>query len=137
MASLLVPNFLQMYFLTVDTADGRYVMPMRYTWIAIGLTALCNGCSCSPTSIAPARIPNGGRTLSIAVSSTNDQRIVAATETGGLFRTFDGGESWQHLDGLPNYMTVDVAIAATSQSTIIATTRSQYRTTNDGGIPIH
>jgi len=98
------------------------------------LTALCNGCQCSPTSIAPARIPNGGRTVSLAVSSTNDQRIVAATETGGLFRTYDGGKSWQHLGGLPTYMTRDVAIAATSNNTIITTTLSQYRAINDGGI---
>ncbi len=33
--------------------------------------------------------------------------MVVASETGGLFRTFDGGISWQHLD-LPNYKTIDV-----------------------------
>ena len=60
--------------------------------------------------------------------------MVVATETGGLFRTFDGGNSWQHLDGLPNFKTIDVAIASLAPDTIIATTQPQYRTLNDGGI---
>jgi photosystem II stability/assembly factor-like uncharacterized protein len=59
---------------------------------------------------------------------------VVATETGGLFRTFDGGASWQHLDGLPNFKTIDVAIASLNPNIIIATTQSQYRAVNDGGI---
>jgi photosystem II stability/assembly factor-like uncharacterized protein len=60
--------------------------------------------------------------------------MVVATETGGLFRTFDGGQSWQHLEGLPNYMTRDVAIASLDPNTIIATTLPLFRAVNDGGI---
>ena len=71
---------------------------------------------------------------SIGMASTDQRRMVVATETGGLFRTYDGGQSWQHLDGLPNYKTIDVAVASLAPDTIIATTQSQYRTINDGGI---
>jgi len=91
------------------------------------------GCS-STTTISPPRVTQGGRSLSIAMASTDQKRMVVATETGGLFRTFDGGTSWQHLDGLPNFKTIDVAIAWTDPNIIIATTTSEYRTVNDGGI---
>lgn len=91
------------------------------------------GCS-STVTITPPRVAQGGRALSIAMASTDQKRMVVATETGGLFRTFDGGGSWQHLDGLPNFKTIDVAIAWTDPNTLIATTQSQYRAVNDGGI---
>lgn len=106
-------------------------------WIAAGLVATAwflGGCAPGPVTIAPPRVAQGGRALSIAITSNNNQRLVVATETGGLFRTFDGGNSWQHLDGLPNFRTVDVAIAWLAPDTIIATTLPQYRTVNDGGI---
>src|SRR5437762_13457700 len=75
--------------------------------IAIGLVAIVSlaGCNPTPVTIAPPRVQQGGRALSIAVASTNEKRMVVATETGGLFRTFDGGASWQHLDNLPNFRT--------------------------------
>ena len=92
-------------------------------------------CSCSSTvTIAPPRVAEGGRALSIAVTPNKPKRLFVATETGGLFRTFDGGTSWQHLNGLPNYKTVDVAVAWSASETIIATTRTLFHTVNDGGI---
>ena len=101
--------------------------------IAALLVFALAGCS-STVTITPPRVTQGGRALSIAVASTTQKRMVVATETGGLFRTFDGGTSWQHLDGLPNYKTIDVAIDWSNPDTIIATTQSQYRSVNDGGI---
>lgn len=105
-------------------------MHARATMLLVFLLA---GCS-STVTIAPPRVTQGGRALSISVASTDQKRMVVATETGGLFRTFNGGASWQHLDGLPNYKTIDVAIASLDPNTIIATTQAQYRAVNDGGI---
>ncbi|HEY8165242.1 MAG TPA: hypothetical protein VIF83_06770, partial [Gemmatimonadaceae bacterium] len=104
------------------------------TGIVVGLSCLLSACNSSPLSIAPPRVTYGGRAVSIAVHPTNDKRMVVAAETGGLFRTFDGGKSWQHLDNLPNNHAVDVAIASLAPDVIIATTWSQYRTVPDGGI---
>ena len=90
---------------------------------------------CSPVSIVSLQeVHEGGRALSIAVASTDAKRMVVASESGGLFRTDDGGVSWRHLDGLPNDKTRDVAIAWLDPNTIIATTEPQYTTVNDGGI---
>jgi len=111
-------------------------MLLRRPPVAAGLAAMAVlvGCNPTPVTINPPRVQQGGRALSIAVASTDDKRMVVATETGGLFRTFDGGASWQHLNGLPNVKTIDVAIASLNPNIIIATTQSQYRAVNDGGI---
>jgi photosystem II stability/assembly factor-like uncharacterized protein len=95
------------------------------------LFAACNN---TPVTIAPPRIPQGGRALSIAVAGNDPRHMAVTSETGGLFRTYNGGSSWQHLDGLPNHMTVDVAIAWTNPDIMIATTAPQYHAVNDGGI---
>lgn len=102
--------------------------------ITVFLGACLTACSSSPLTIAPPRVTYGGRAVSIAVRHDNDKRIVVAAETGGLFRTFDGGLSWQHLNNLPNNHTADVAFASLAPDVIIATTWSQYRTVSDGGI---
>jgi len=109
-------------------------MVRRKIFFAMVPALVLAGCTSSPVRITPPRVNQGGRALSIAVASNNDQRMVVASETGGLFRTFDGGKSWQHLEGLPNFRTIDVAIASLSPDTIVATTQPQYRTINDGGI---
>ncbi len=67
---------------------------------------------CGPRSdvtIVPPRVPQGGRAVAIAVSQGDAKRLVVATATGGLFRTFDGGVSFQHLDAFPTIFAVDVA----------------------------
>lgn len=113
---------------------GKFNMVRFNILAAIGSALLVVGCNPTPVTITPPRIAQGGRSLSIAVVSNNPQRLVVATETGGLFRTYDGGNSWQHLDGLPNYQVIDVAIPYLAPDTIIATTQPQYATVNDGGI---
>ncbi len=108
---------------------------IRATLFACAVVVCFARCSCSSSvTIVPPRVPQGGRALSIAVTPGNANRLFVTSETGGLFRTFDGGTSWQHLDGLPNYQTVDVAVAWTAPQTIIATARSRFHTANDGGI---
>lgn len=116
---------------------GTMKTPLRWrvrSAIAFTAVAVLSGCNRTPVTITPPRVQQGGRALSIAVASNDAKRMVVATETGGLFRTFDGGTSWQHLDNLPNFKTIDVAIASLNPDIIIATTQPQYRTINDGGI---
>lgn len=108
-------------------------MLIRRGLIAAALSGCLAGCATGPLVITPPRVPQGGRALSIAVNLSNDKNLVVATETGGLFRTFDGGKSWQHLN-LPNFKTIDVSFASSNPDVVIATAQSQYRTINDGGI---
>jgi hypothetical protein len=91
-------------------------------------------CGSSQLSIAPPRVNQGGRAVAIAVSQSDPNRLVVASASGGLFRTFNGGVSFQHLDGFPTLFAVDVAIASLGHNVIIATAREDWRTISGGGI---
>ena len=122
----------QLVAAVVHAAD---VARLRRALLCIGITLGWSGCSCaSQIVITPPRVPQGGRAVAISVAPSDAKRIVVATETGGLFRTFDGGVSFQHLDAFPDYATVDVAIASLDPNTIIATARDDFHSTSGGGI---
>ena len=107
------------------------IAPLTFV-LAIACTL--SGCSSSDLTIAPPRVNQGGRAVAVSVSLSDQNRIVVATETGGLFRTFNGGVSFQHLDGFPTIFAVDVFIASRDPNTVIATARDDFRTTAGGGI---
>jgi hypothetical protein len=97
-------------------------MLIRKAFVASAVVVCFAGCSCSSdVTITPPRVAEGGRALSIAVTPGNSNRLFVTSETGGALPHVNGGTSWQHLDGLPNYQTVDVAVAWTAPQTIIAT----------------
>ncbi|HEV8496382.1 MAG TPA: hypothetical protein VGQ56_05945, partial [Gemmatimonadaceae bacterium] len=101
----------------------------------LGTTLIWSGCTCaSEVTIAPPRVPEGGRAVAIAVNQSNQKNLIVATESGGLFRTFDGGASFQHLDAFPTYAPIDVAIASTNPNVVIATARDDFRVKSGGGI---
>jgi hypothetical protein len=93
--------------------------------------------ACGPQSdvkIVPPKVPQGGRAVAIAVSQSDAKRLVVATESGGLFRTFDGGVSFQRLDGFPTLFAVDVAMASLDPNIVIATAKDDFATTSGAGI---
>jgi hypothetical protein len=106
---------------------------MRRVLRVLGILT-CVACTKSDVTIAPPRVPQGGRAVAIAVSLSDEKRLVVGTESGGLFRTFNGGISFQHLDGFPTFAPIDVAIASLDPNTIIATARDDFRTSSGGGI---
>src|SRR5688572_578141 len=93
--------------------------------------------ACGPKSdvtIVPPKVPQGGRAVAITVSLSDAKRLVVATESGGLFRTFDGGVSFQHLDGFPTLYAIDVVKASLDHNVLIATARDDFAATTGGGI---
>jgi hypothetical protein len=99
--------------------------------IGVGVTA------CAPKSdvkIVPPKVPQGGRAVAIAASQSDAKRLIVASESGGLFRTFDGGLSFQHLDGFPTLYAVDVVMASLDPNIVIATARDDFATTSGAGI---
>lgn len=76
----------------------------------------------------------GGRTVaaSIQPGSADDVALVA-TETGGLFRTRDGGGSWRHVDSLEAFRTTDVAYSPDDPDVVVATARADSRNVLKGG----
>lgn len=75
----------------------------------------------------------GGRTTAIDVSPTNTSEAVAGTETGGLFKTIDGGSTWTHLDGLIPFRISDVKYS-NDGSVLLATTSPNADNSYPGGI---
>src|SRR6266852_5636823 len=94
-----------------------------------------------PIYRAPASPAPGGRVVAITVDSTNDSVAIAATHSGGLFRTADAGKLWQHLDGLDPNRLWDVQIDPSDGQNVIATVvldthnprLSGLRRSTDGG----
>jgi photosystem II stability/assembly factor-like uncharacterized protein len=77
-------------------------------------------------------IPNGGRAVALAVDPRDERRIVVASETGGLFRSADGGDSWQHASGAITFGFTDVLF--TGPDTLLAAARDDMRAVSGGGL---
>ncbi len=62
--------------------------------------------------------PGVGRVTGISVQQDNQQHIIVGGETGGVWRTYDGGETWVPLtDYLSNIKVYSVAIDPTDPDT--------------------
>jgi|GEM_PF-903358 len=79
-------------------------------------------------------IPTAGRANTIAVNKADENVILVASESGGLFRSTNGGSVWSHVDSLPEYKTVSVVFLPNNPAIAIATVETDYRVANGGGI---
>ncbi len=94
-------------------------------------TFLSAGCSTSLIYFQP-NIPYGGRATAISASPLDEKNIIVASETGGLFRSFNKGEKWWHVN-TSNYLYTDVEhIFGTN--VVLATSIRDSRTNSNGGI---
>ncbi len=75
-----------------------------------------------------------GRINTIAVNPAKNSEIVAASETGGLFKSIDGGLSWVHLDNLPSSTVNDVTFYPGYSGLLFATTWKDMDINNGGGV---
>lgn len=110
---------------------------MSFRTARSSLTALIFGACAEACPEVRAHQPNvaeGGRAFAIAVRPDNDKHLIVASETGGLFRSTDGGVKWDHLSFFPSNFVHDVAYASLAPKIVIASTRSRFLTVNDGGI---
>jgi photosystem II stability/assembly factor-like uncharacterized protein len=91
----------------------------------------------SPAAVPSPYQPNiiyGGRLVALTIDPTDASRLIAASESGGLFRTSDGGGHWTHIDSLPQHRMSDVKISPHNKNHIIATTHGDTHVENEGGI---
>lgn len=81
----------------------------------------------------PTAIRWGGRSVAVDVHPEDRQTALVATDSGGLFKTTDGGDTWSHVDGLPPLRMSDVKYHPRDPSLVIATVKLYARTlTVDG-----
>ena len=76
----------------------------------------------------------GGRTISITIHPTVANEVIAASATGGLFKSADGGTTWRHLDNLPVYGMMDVKYNPIFSNKVIATSLADTDTSHIMGI---
>ncbi len=75
----------------------------------------------------------GGPIQSIARNPANPYEVFAASQSGGLFKSSDAGNTWSHVDSLaPSELSV-VAYLARSGA-ILVTSRDDWRSPNGGGV---
>lgn len=90
--------------------------------------------SASAVSEFQPNIKYGGRSVSADVAPGQNQVALVATESGGLFKTLNGGGNWSHVDGLLPFRMSDVKYAPTNGNIVLATTWTNSDTSNPGGI---
>jgi len=78
-------------------------------------------------------LKQGGRTNTVAVNPANGNEMFAASDSGGLFKSIDGGVNWTHVDGLPIF-TQAVAYVPGTPGVVLLTAKVDFRTVNGGGI---
>jgi photosystem II stability/assembly factor-like uncharacterized protein len=91
----------------VDPATGRIPEGMRYKELAFAGTLPSDGLLPYTKSINSALNYNargpynhGGRTRALAVDVDNDDIMIAGQVSGGIWRTTDGGQSWNKVSPL-------------------------------------
>lgn len=102
-------------------------------WLGTAATLLATGCA-GPLHQMQPNIANGGRAVSISVHPTNGNRVVVASESGGLFRTLNGGGAWSQVSRGATFSFTDVQHAPGSPSVVVATAAADMRTASGGGI---
>ena len=76
----------------------------------------------------------GGRTVGGDVSPADPALVLAATDSGGVFRSTDSGAHWSHVDSLVPFRMEDIKFAPNNASVVLATTARTGDTANKGGI---
>ena len=76
----------------------------------------------------------GGRAVAVDVNPINASEAWAAAETGGLFKTSNGGTTWAHYAPNGQFRMFDVKYASADGQRVIATSAYDTRVINGGGI---
>ena len=65
--------------------------------------------------------------------SNDSDKVIIATQFGGMWKTSDGGENWRHVRSLQAVFVKDVQYAPDG-NTVLATLDRDNQSTNGGGI---
>jgi hypothetical protein len=89
--------------------------------LTVGVVLSVGLAGCTTAQPFHPNIPQGGRAVSIAVNPTKVQDVIVASESGGAFRTADGGAKWTLIGSLSTHMVTDVGYAPGNPNILIAT----------------
>jgi photosystem II stability/assembly factor-like uncharacterized protein len=111
---------------TAKPGAGRRAMASGLASLALLASVLMlQACSVAVRELPP-DVRQGGRVVSIARPVQRPQEWLVASESGGLFRTVDGGASFTWIAGLPSFQMADVAYAPHDPDVILVTFREDF-----------
>ena len=79
-------------------------------------------------------IPQGGRAVAIARHPANNNQFIVASESGGLFKSTDGGASWAHVSGSTTFWFTHVLYYPPNANIVLATAEKDNKVMSGGGI---
>jgi hypothetical protein len=92
-------------------------------------------CSCrSSLKIMQPAISNGGRAVAVCRHPSSNNELIVASETGGIFKTVNGGTDWAQITGSSTFGFSGVLYDPVNPATIIATAYGDTRKITGGGI---
>jgi hypothetical protein len=120
------------------SGNGCTAVCRLFRWIVSTALLLLIGPTIKPqsatlTEIQPS-IPWGGRAVAVTVSPTNTNVAVAASFSGGLFRSIDGGNTWRHLDSFAPNRLSDVQFNPVNPSELVASVLNDSHTSSFVGV---
>src|SRR5262245_55146577 len=98
------------------------------------LCLLIVSCACAPLYEAQPNIANGGPAVAVAVHPSNADRIIVASETGGLFRSTNRGVDWRQVSGAATFGFADVVYLPSDPNVVVAAAQQDMRVTSRGGL---
>src|ERR1044072_6101632 len=87
----------------------------------------------TPEEFQP-RIMQAGRVQSIAPAWRDDRKVLVGTDTGGLFLSRDGANTFSHVDGCPAMKVKDVKFVSDAGDVVLATSGTGMTAAEDGGL---
>src|SRR3954453_16197960 len=79
-------------------------------------------------------VAQGGRTNTVAVNPLNRDEMFAASDSGGLFKSINGGLNWAHVDRLPVIFTQAVAYVPAMHGVVLVSAKADFKTVNGGDV---
>ena len=97
------------------------------------IVSLC-GCAWHGVLKQDTAIGWGGRAIAVASDPGNEQFVMAASPTGGVFQSALGGSAWSHVDSMPEFGCFDLRFSPDNPNIVIATAIEDTKAVNGGGI---
>lgn len=104
------------------------------TILSLAVAVCAAGCRKSPVISMKTDIKYGGRAVAIATHPTDNKTAFVVSESGGIFKTRNGGSHWSQQSGSGTFWFSDVLVYAPNPNIVIATAYRDWKTENGGGI---
>jgi hypothetical protein len=113
--------------------SSRILRRLICTSLALMCVARAVPQTATVTEIQP-NIPWGGRATAVTVSPTDANTVVAASFSGGLFKSADGGQSWHHVDSFAPSRLWDVQFNPNNSNELVVSVLNDSHTKSFTGV---